>query len=243
MEAEAKRQPAAGAPAPGGVQDPDRRAEQHGEEQVGREPDPLEQRAGHDRRGRPGEQQEGKEEDEVDVVRQVRPEGVRPGDAALAGDAGEVRAVGADPRDPGLVAVVDPPAEVVEARRDDGDREDVLHRRRQRVLAARDAGLVGHEADVDQPHDHDREEVEGLAEDQAVEGLRLDRGRFLQGFDLSQKGLDLGNQEVAHPRSLLGPGGGMRALNETSGKATSGPKHIRIGSPATMGNSHIFPAP
>jgi hypothetical protein len=100
-----------------------------------------------------------------------------PGDAALAGDGGEVAAVRPD-REAGLVAVVDPPAEVVERRRHDGDREDVLHRRRHHVLAARDAGLIGHEADVDQPHDHYREEVELLAEDRAVAGELLGTRRF-----------------------------------------------------------------
>ena len=79
-----------------------------------------------------------------------------------------------------MVAVVDPPAEVVEARRDDGDREDVLHRRRERVLAAGDAGLVRHEADVDQPHQHDGEEVELLAEDDAVEAQALRRRGVLE---------------------------------------------------------------
>src|SRR3712207_7394548 len=58
---------------------------------VGGESHPLEQGAGHDRRGRPREQQEGQEEDEVDVVRDVRAEDVAPGDAALARDRGEVR--------------------------------------------------------------------------------------------------------------------------------------------------------
>ena len=90
---------------------------------------------------------------------------------------------------PGHVAVVDPPAEVVEARRDDGDREDVLHRRRERVLASRDAGLVRHEAHVDEPHEHDGEEVELLAEDDAVETEALDRRGVLEV-------LDLGEQEV-----------------------------------------------
>ena len=68
-----------------------------------------------------------------------------------------------------LEAAVDVPAEVVEGRRDDGDGEDVLHRRRHDVLAPRRAGLVRHEADVDQPHDHDGEEVELLGQDRRVE--------------------------------------------------------------------------
>src|SRR5829696_6581032 len=119
---------------------------------------------GHDRRRRPAEEQERQEEDQVDVVGEIRPERVAPRDPALAGDRGEVTAVRPD-RQAGLVAVVDPPAEVVEGRRDDRDREDVLHRRRHHVLAAGDAGLVGHEADVDQPHDDDRVVVELLAED------------------------------------------------------------------------------
>ena len=45
-----------------------------------------------------------------------------------------------------LEAAVDVPADVVERRRDDRDREDVLHRRRHEVLASRGARLVGHEA-------------------------------------------------------------------------------------------------
>ena len=74
-----------------------------------------------------------------------------------------------------LEAAVDVPAEVVEGRRDDGDREDVLHRRRHDVLASRGARLVRHEADVDQPHDHDGPEVELLGQD-----LRVERDLLLQ---------------------------------------------------------------
>ena len=187
VEAEAQRQPAAEAPAPGGVEDPDRRAEQHREHQIGRQPHALEQRAGHDRGGRPAEQQEGEEEDEVDVVGQVGPEDVGPRDPALARGGREVGAVRPDRRETGHVAVVDPPAEVVEARRDDGDREDVLHRRRERVLAAGDTGLVRHEADVDQPHQHDGEEVELLAEDDAVEAQALRRRGVLEVRDLGEQ--------------------------------------------------------
>src|SRR3712207_8881413 len=51
----------------------------------------------------------------------------------------------------------------------DGDREDVLHRRGHDVLAPRHARLVGHEAGVDQPHEHDGEEVELLAQDRGVD--------------------------------------------------------------------------
>src|SRR5262245_8468043 len=86
-------------------------------------------------------------------------------------------------RPPLLEAAVDVPAEVVEGRRDDGDREDVLHRRRHDVLATRDARFVRHEADVNQPHDHDGPVVEGLRHDQGVEVELLldllDRGRLL----------------------------------------------------------------
>src|SRR4029453_10188514 len=46
-------------------------------------------------------------------------------------------------------------------------------RRRHDVLAAGNAGFVRHEADVDQPHDHDGEEVELLGQDLRVELLRL----------------------------------------------------------------------
>ena len=93
-----------------------------------------------------------------------------------AGDGGEVAAARRD-RDPRLRAVVDHPAEVVERRRDDGDGQDVLHRRRHHVLAARDAGLVGHEARVDQPHQDDGEEVELLGEDRAVPRRAAPRSR------------------------------------------------------------------
>ena len=177
VEAEAHRQPAARAPAPRRVEDPDGRAEDRREHEVGREPRPLDDRAGHDRGRRPAEEQERQEEDQVDVVREVRTERVAPGDAALAGGGGEVGAVRAD-RQPGLVAVVDPPAEVVERRRHHGDREDVLHRRRHHVLAPRDAGLIGHEARMDQPHQDDGEEVELLREDRAVAGELLGTRRF-----------------------------------------------------------------
>ena len=93
---------------------------------------------------------------------------------------------------PGLVAVVDPPAEEVERRRDDRDREDVLHRRRHDVLAAGDAGLVGHEARVDQPHEDDGEEVELLAQDGGV------LGQGLRGCRLVERP-DLGEDERQHP--------------------------------------------
>ncbi len=189
MEAEPERHPAAGAPAPGGVEDPDDRAQDRGEHQVGRQAHSLQQRSGHDRGRRPGEQEEGQEEDQVDVVGQVRAERVAPGDAARAGRGGEVGRVRAD-RQTGLVAVVDPPAEVVEGRRDRGDREDVLHRRRHHVLAASDAGLVGHEAGVDQPHQDDGPEVELLPQDGAVERLGLGACRVLQVRHLCNEDVD-----------------------------------------------------
>ena len=87
--------------------------------------------------------------------------------------------------DPGAEAAVDPPAEVVERRCHDGDREDVLHRRRHHVLAATGAGFVRHEADVDQPHDADGEVVELLGEDLAVE-RELVR-HFLRGGRLREQ--------------------------------------------------------
>ena len=189
MEAEAKREPAAGAPAPGRVEDPDHRAEDAREDEVRREPRALDDRAGHDRRRGPREEQEGQEEDEVDVVRQVRAEGVGPRDAAAAGGRCEVARVRAD-RQARLVAVVDPPAEVVERRRHDGDREDVLHRRGQRVLLARDAGLVRHEAGVDEPHEYDGEEVELLAQDYAVESLARGACGILELVDLRDQRCD-----------------------------------------------------
>ena len=185
VEAEAQRQPAARAPAPGRVEDPHDRAEQAREHEVGGDPRALDDRAGHDRGRRPREQQEGQEEDEVDVVREVRPERVAPRDAGLALDRREVARVRAD-RQAGLRAAVDPPAEVVERRRHDGDREDVLHRRRHQVLAARDAGLVGHEAGVDQPHQDDGEEVELLADDERVLRGPLGRCGVIQALDLGQ---------------------------------------------------------
>src|SRR5262245_31276730 len=101
-------------------------------------------------------------------------------------------------RPPLLEAAVDVPAEVVEGRRDDGDREDVLHRRRHDVLATRDARLVGHEADVDQPHDHDGPVVEGLRHDQRVEVELL--------LDLLDRGSLLGYQRQdrrEHPSLLV----------------------------------------
>ena len=117
------------------------------------------------------------------------PEGVRPRDAALAGHRREVGVVGAD-RQSGLVAVVDPPADVVEGRRDDRDREDVLHRGGQDVLAPDHAGLVAHEPCVDQPHEHDREEVELLAEDRRVCGLALRAGSLLEVLHLREDEVD-----------------------------------------------------
>ena len=188
VEAELRDEPAAGAPAPGRVRDPDRRAEQDGQEQVGGEPDALDEGAGHDRAGRPGEEQEGEEEDGADVILEVRPHRRRPGRGRAAeareglGARVAVQRVRPDGGEAGLEAAVDVPAEVVEGRCHDGDREDVLHRRRHDVLASRGARLVGHEAGVDQPHDHDGEEVELLRQDQRVEadlGLKLLHGRGL----------------------------------------------------------------
>ena len=191
MEAVAQGEPAAGAPAPGRVEDPHDGPQQRREHEVGRDARPLDDRAGHDRGGRPREEEERQEEDEVDVVGEVRAEVIAPGDAALADGRGEVRGVRAD-RQALLVAVVDPPAEVVERRRHHGDREDVLHRRRHHVLAARDPGFVGHEARVDQPHQDDGEEVELLAQDGGVLRQALRRGSLLER-------LDLGEDERQHP--------------------------------------------
>ena len=124
--------------------------------------------------GRPGEEEEGEEEDRADVILEVRPHLRGPGrrvpaEAAEDVEALDGRAVVPVLRPALLEAAVDVPAEVVEGRRDDGDREDVLHRRRHHVLASRGASLVRHEADVDQPHDHDGPEVELLGQDQRVE--------------------------------------------------------------------------
>ncbi len=179
VEPEARGEPAARAPAPGGVEDPHHRAEHHGEQQERGEPDPLDEGARHDRGGRPGEQEEGEEEDEADVILEVRAHALAPrcGEAAEAGEG--VGGVVAGLRPPLLHAAVDVPAEVVERRRHDGDGEDVLHRRRHDVLASGGACLVRHEADVDQPHEDDGPEVELLGQDLRVELLgvleRLDR--------------------------------------------------------------------
>ena len=218
MEPEAQRHPAAGAPAPGGVEDPDDRAEDGtARTRYADSRDALEDRARHDRRGRPREKQEREEEDQVDVVGQVRAEGVAPRDAALAGGGGEVARVRAD-RQTGLVAVVDPPAEVVERRRHDGDREDVLHRRGHRVLLARDAGLVRHEARVDQPHEYDREEVELLAEDCAVERQALGARRVLQFGDLRNHQCDHASSvAIAAADTLSSPTGPAGATLSPAG--------------------------
>ncbi len=184
VEAEADGQPAAGAPAPGGVQDPDERAEDRREDEVRREPHALDERAGHDRARRPGEEEEREEEDAVQVVLEVRahlvgPRSRLPAEAReLHGAVVTVERVGADPGKPLLEAAVDVPAEVVEGRRDDGDRQDVLHRRRHEVLAPGGACLVRHEAGVDQPHHDDGPEVELLEQDVRAQvdlGLELFR--------------------------------------------------------------------
>ena len=103
-----------------------------------------------------------------------------------------------------LEAAVDVPAEVVEGRRDDGDREDVLHRRRHDVLAPRDAGLVGHEADVDQPHEHDGQEVELLGQDLRVERRPASRAPRPSALCASSD-----NERRDHPR----PSSGRTRLN------------------------------
>src|SRR3990170_1907080 len=72
VEAEPGREPAARAPAPGGVHDPDAGAEEDGEKQVGGEPDALDEGARHDRAGRPREEEKGEEEDGADVIAEVR---------------------------------------------------------------------------------------------------------------------------------------------------------------------------
>ena len=135
--------------------------------------------AGHDRAGRPREEEEGEEEDEADVVLEVRAHALAPGRREPA-EAGEgVGAVVAVLRPPLLHAAVDVPAEVVEGRRHDGDGEDVLHRRRHDVLPSGNTRLVGHEAHVDEPHDHDGPEVELLRQD-----LRVERLPVLERLDL-----------------------------------------------------------
>ncbi len=164
VEAEAERQPAAGAPAPGGVEDPHDGAEQAGENEVRLirarsmiAPDRIEAVVHEKRRN-------ARKKIRLMLFVRFGPDASLHGMPPWHATRGEVAAVRAD-RQTGLVAVVDPPPEVVEGRRHDRDREDVLHRRRHHVLAARDAGLVRHEARVDQPHQDDGEEVELLAED------------------------------------------------------------------------------
>ena len=151
----------------------------------------------------------------------VRPQ--KPGNSAGTGMALGRTAV--------LEAAVDVPAEVVEARRDDGDREDVLHRRRHDVLATRDARFVRHEADVDQPHDHDGEEVEDLQQDQAVEvDLLL---KLLRGRRLSEKRGQHGRKRRGH-QALLGTH--ARALRHTNPRTT-----VRNGSDAAQVRAlHLF---
>ena len=227
--AEPQRHPAARAPAPCGVEDPDDRAEDRREDQIRREADPLEARARHDRGGRPGEQQERQEEDQVDVVGQVRAEGVAPRNAARAGGRGEVAGVRAD-RQAGLVAVVDPPAEVVEGRRDDGDGQDVLHRRGEHVLTAHHAGLVGHEAHVDQPHEDDGEEVELLREDRAVERLARRARGVLELLDLRDDQSDHASSMAKRPLT-------RQFRNRAFGATVSPPERI----PATYAGHIVRP--
>ena len=106
---------------------------------------------------------------------------------------------------PGLHAAVDPPAEVVEGRGHDGDRQDVLHRRRHHVLAAGGARLVGHEAGVDQPHHHDRLEVELLLEDPAVErDLRLEIAERLELSPRACRSLRLTSRQCRSPSRHAG---------------------------------------
>ena len=94
--------------------------------------------------------------------------------------------------DPGVEAAVDPPAEVVERRCHDRDREDVLHRGRHDVLAPTCTGFVRHEADVDQPHDDDGPVVELLGQDLAVEGQLV--RQLLRRRHLSDESAQPGNQ-------------------------------------------------
>ena len=173
VEAVVGREPAARAPAPGRVHDPDAGSEHDGEDEVRGQADALDERTRHDRGSRPGEEQEREEEDEAQMACEARLEVPAHAGAPRRCEAAESRELGRAGMSFGgaavLEAAVDVPAEVVEARRDDGDGEDVLHRRRHDVLAPRDARFVRHEADVDQPHDHDREEVEDLEQDQRIE--------------------------------------------------------------------------
>ena len=218
VEAEARHEPAARAPAPGRVHDPHRRAEDRGQDQVRREADPLDDGARHDRARRPREEEECEPEDEADVVAEVRAEADAPGRGQAAEPLERLGAV--VPRlGPALLeAAVDVPAEVVEGRCDDGDRQDVLHRRRHDVLAPHGATLVGHEAHVDEPHDDDGVEVVLLCEDRRVERERvLDCLQVLSGLceqranqghrhssnlHLASRGPTRRPYEVSRPRSM-----------------------------------------
>ena len=196
-----------------------RRAEDDREDEVGGQANALDESPRHDRRGRPGEEEEGQEEDEAQMARQARLQVPAHAGAPRCGKTAEARELGRTGvpfgRAAVLEAAVDVPAEVVEARRDDGDGEDVLHRRRHDVLAARNAGLVRHEADVDQPHDHDGEEVEDLEQDQAVEGdLLLE---LLGRRRLSEKRGQHGRKRRGH-KALLGTH--ARALRHTNPRTT-----------------------
>ena len=72
VEPEVDDQPAVPAPAPGSADDPHECTEEHGEHQIGGDPDALDGGSRHDRAGGPGEQQERRPEDGHHVVSDVR---------------------------------------------------------------------------------------------------------------------------------------------------------------------------
>ena len=142
-------------PAPRRGQDPDDRAQDHRQQQVRTQPDPLDHRSGHDRGGGKTEQQKRKPEYPGDVVAQVRAHRFAPGQCRR-------RRLGADRDQTALKGIVDPPAEQEERGSDHRAGEQVLHHRHQHVLLTRHARLVDHEPGVDQPHQHPGPEIRRL---------------------------------------------------------------------------------
>ena len=168
--------PALRMPAPSRIEDPQDRAEQHGDDPECAGTRALDDRARDDRGGRDREQEEGAPEHAVEAVPD---QGIGRRDALLARvDAGEMRG---HERIPGFgiwcrnqsagnsrsvrKRKVDPPAKEEEGDGHDRDRDRILHQRFEMVASTRHADFIGTEADMDEKHHDDRHEVVELRED------------------------------------------------------------------------------
>ncbi len=159
--------PALRVPAPCGVDYPQHRSDQNGDDPEGAGARPFDDRAGNDGCRRDREQEERAPEDAVEAMPERRVGRRDVGFSRI--DAGKMRAHQGIPGfgemgryqaaryDARTVrkGEIDPPAEEIEGDGDQGDRHRILHKCFQMVAAARNAHLIGAEADMDEEHHDD----------------------------------------------------------------------------------------